>query len=59
MGVAECHGNGLVPYQFLHCAKIHTSHDERTAPSIAPMVRDEEIERTAVQAVIAYEEARG
>ena len=34
-------------------------HPERTAPGIAPMVRDEEIERTAVQAVIAHEEARG
>ena len=34
-------------------------HPERTSPSIAPMVRDEEIERIAVEAVIAYEEARG
>ncbi|MCL4500032.1 MAG: DUF3883 domain-containing protein, partial [Chloroflexi bacterium] len=34
-------------------------HPERTAPSIAPMVRDEEIERIAVAAVKAYEEARG
>ena len=34
-------------------------HPERTAPGIAPMVRDEEIERIAVQAVIAHEEARG
>jgi superfamily II DNA or RNA helicase len=34
-------------------------HPERTSPGIAPMVRDEEIERIAVQAVIAYEEARG
>jgi len=34
-------------------------HPERTSPSIAPMVRDDEIERIAVQAVIAYEEARG
>jgi len=34
-------------------------HPERTAPGIAPMVRDEEIERLAVQAVIAYEEAHG
>ena len=34
-------------------------HPERTAPNIAPMVRDEEIERIAVEAVKAYEEARG
>ena len=34
-------------------------HPERMSPGIAPMVRDEEIERIAVQAVIAHEEARG
>lgn len=34
-------------------------HPERTSPRIAPMVRDEEVERIAVQAVIAHEEARG
>ena len=34
-------------------------HPERKSPGIAPMVRDEEIERIAVQAAIAYEEARG
>jgi hypothetical protein len=34
-------------------------HPERTSPGIAPMVRDDEIERVAVQAVMAYEEARG
>lgn len=34
-------------------------HPERQSPELAPMVRDEEIERIAVQAVIAYEEARG
>jgi hypothetical protein len=34
-------------------------HPERQSPELAPMVRDEEIERAAVQAVIAYEEARG
>ncbi len=34
-------------------------HPDRTKPDIAPMVRDEEIERIAVEAVIAYEEARG
>jgi superfamily II DNA or RNA helicase len=34
-------------------------HPERTSPQIAPMVRDEEIERIAVQHVITHEEARG
>lgn len=34
-------------------------HPERTAPGIQPMVRDEEIERVAVEAVIAHETARG
>lgn len=34
-------------------------HPERTAPAIAPMVRDEEIERLAIQEVIRHEEARG
>ena len=34
-------------------------HPDRLKPGIAPMVRDDEIERIAVQAVIAYEEARG
>ncbi len=34
-------------------------HPERTSPGIAPMVRDEEIERAAVAAATAYEEARG
>ncbi|HEV7858772.1 MAG TPA: DUF1822 family protein [Pyrinomonadaceae bacterium] len=34
-------------------------HPERTSPEIAPMVRDEEIERIAVAAVIAHEEAQG
>jgi hypothetical protein len=34
-------------------------HPERSSPGIAPMVRDEEIERIAVRAVIAYEESRG
>lgn len=34
-------------------------HPERTAPGIASMVRDDEIERIAVQTVIAHEEARG
>jgi hypothetical protein len=34
-------------------------HPERTAPGVASMVRDEEIEQIAVQTVIAHEEARG
>ena len=34
-------------------------HPDRTSPKFAPMVRDEEIERIAVQAVIAHEEAKG
>lgn len=34
-------------------------HPERNSPEIAPMVRNDEIEKTAVQAVVAYEEARG
>ena len=34
-------------------------HPERTSPRIALMVRDEEIERIAVQTAIAHEEARG
>ena len=34
-------------------------HPERTSPQFAPMVRDEEIERTAVQFAIKHEEAEG
>lgn len=34
-------------------------HPERQSPGIAPMVRDEEIERRAVEAAIAFENARG
>ena len=34
-------------------------HPERSAPGIAPMVQDEQIERIAVERVMAYEEARG
>jgi len=34
-------------------------HPDRTSPGIAPMVRDEEIERIAVQEAIKFEEARG
>jgi hypothetical protein len=34
-------------------------HPDRNAPGIAPMVRDEEVERIAVQAVIKFEGSRG
>lgn len=34
-------------------------HPDRTSPKFAPMVRDEEIEKIAVQTVIAHEEAKG
>jgi hypothetical protein len=34
-------------------------HPERTSPQLAPIVRDDEIERIAVQLAIAHEEARG
>jgi hypothetical protein len=34
-------------------------HPDRLSPSIAPMVRDDEIERVAVQKVIEFEQARG
>ena len=34
-------------------------HPDRTSPEIAPMVRDDEIERIAVQEATKYEEARG
>lgn len=34
-------------------------HPERTSPQLAPMVRDDEIERIAVELAIAHEESRG
>jgi superfamily II DNA or RNA helicase len=34
-------------------------HPERDAPGIAPMVRDDEIEKIAVETATAFEEARG
>ncbi len=34
-------------------------HPERDTPEMAPMVRDDEIERIAVKAVTAYEQTRG
>lgn len=43
-----------------HCGAAWVlPHPERTVPQIAPMVRDEEIERIAIQQVIAFEEKRG
>jgi hypothetical protein len=34
-------------------------HPERSAPALAPMVRDDDVERTAVEFVIQHENARG
>ena len=34
-------------------------HPERASPNIAPMVRDDEIERIAVEVARRHEEARG
>ena len=34
-------------------------HPERTSPGVAAMVRDDEIERSAVDAVIAFEQSQG
>ncbi len=34
-------------------------HPERGSPGVAPMIQDEEIERIAIRAASAYEEARG
>jgi hypothetical protein len=34
-------------------------HPDRTSPAVAPLVRDDEIERIAVEAVRAFEEGRG
>lgn len=44
--------------QHIGCAWV-LPHPERTSPGLAPMVRDEQVERLAVQAVIAHEEAEG
>ncbi len=44
--------------EHLGCAWV-LPHPERTSPGIAPMVRDEEIERIAVQEVIRHETERG
>jgi hypothetical protein len=44
--------------EHIGCAWV-LPHPERTSPKISPMVRDDEVEKKAVQAVIEYEEARG
>ncbi len=44
--------------QHFGCAWV-LPHPDRDAPDIAPMVSNEAIERIAVDAVIAYEQARG
>src|SRR5229473_1382338 len=44
--------------EHLGCAWV-LPHPERTSPGIAPMVRDEEIERIAVQEAIRHETERG
>jgi len=44
--------------EHLGCAWV-LPHPQRTSPGIAPMVRDEEIERIAVQAAIRHETERG
>jgi len=43
---------------YIGCAWV-LPHPERSAPAIAPMVRDDEVEKIAVKAVIEYEEVRG
>jgi superfamily II DNA or RNA helicase len=44
--------------EHLGCAWV-LPHPQRTSPSIAPMVRDEEMERIAVQEAIRHETERG
>ncbi len=44
--------------QHIGCAWV-LPHPERTSPGVVSMVRDEEIERIAVNTVIAQEEAKG
>ena len=44
--------------QHVGCAWV-LPHPERTSPGVAPMVRDDAIERVAVRAVVACEEAQG
>ena len=51
----ECAIGGI---QHVGCAWV-LPHPDRDSPQISPMVRDDEVERKAVEAAIAYEEARG
>lgn len=51
----ECTIGGI---EHVGCAWV-LPHPERTSPKISPMVRDDEVEKRAVQAVIEYEQARG
>lgn len=51
----ECTIGGI---EHIGCAWV-LPHPERTSPKISPMVRDDEVEKKAVQAVTEYEEARG
>jgi len=51
----ECAIGGI---QHVGCAWV-LPHPDRDTPQISPMVRDDQIEQKAVEAVIAYEEARG
>jgi superfamily II DNA or RNA helicase len=53
----ECH-LAIGDIEHLGCAWV-LPHPQRTAPGIAPMVRDEEIERIAVEVAIRYETERG
>ncbi len=46
------------PFRHLGRARV-LPHPERSLPDVAPMVRDAEIERIAVEAATAYERARG
>jgi len=52
------HQCAISDIEFVGCAWV-LPHPERTSPAIAPMVRDDEIERIAVDAVIAHERAEG
>jgi len=44
--------------QHVGCAWV-LPHPQRSDPGVAPMVRNDEVERIAVEATIAYEEAQG
>lgn len=56
--LAKEHHCTISDIQRLGCAWV-LPHPERAKPEVAPWVRDEEVERTAVEAVIAHEQARG